>query len=906
MHIWRSIKQKCENASIKLKFAVGAGLLAFLMAIVAGIGLLSLMYVQNADHSITQITEIRRLILELDRGMERARRLHSAFFLYYPTLDLQKAHVKYAQPSIRQVAKVVSISESLKSMIHHLPATSPFRHHHVDLNLYLSSANRFAATSIQSFELVTQLAAPVNGLEGRVDTLFKQMERQLIGKKRLMGILHDIQALVLQHRLTRKRYLFQSALNRAFQLHQMLVSSQELNKKEKQSLYSFLDEWEDLSKEIQEIYTQIDGKFSDFALQEDNVKGVSTSLIHLADAEVARAQTRISSVHRLTQLTLFCVTLLGLISWAIISWILNVSVTRRVVNLTRSAKALKKGNLTISAKETPFDELGELGRTFNFMAARIKKLIEGLEEQVEQRTAALVESERRFRELFEHSTSGVAVYEAVDNGDDFIFKDINRAVEQIEMMKREEILGRKVTKVFPGIIDFGLLDVLRDVWNSGTPRQHPTKRYTDGELTFWRKNLVYKLPSGEIVAVYDDVTAQKEAEIQKDLIQKQLEQSKKMEAIGLLAGGVAHDLNNILSGIVGYPELLLMDIPEESPLRKPILAIHDSGLRATAVVADLLTVARGVANTKSTADLNRLVEAHLNSPEMQTRLREKASLAYRTEFEASVSTISCSPIHIQKCIMNLVTNALEAMEGNGELTLSTSNRTINDEFALKNGIKPGVYVVLDVKDTGSGISEEDLNHIFEPFYTKKVMGRSGTGLGLAVVWNTMQDHNGTALVESGPTGTTVSLYFPATFPDSAQHGRENEDKKIDWSGHGETVLIIDDEPQLRNLSKSVLKAHNYNAVTVSSGEEAIEYVKENRADILLLDMFMDPGINGRETYERIIKIHPGQRALIVSGFSESDDVTQTLALGAGGFLKKPYKVKVLVKAIKQVLSGGTV
>ncbi|MCP4370613.1 MAG: response regulator, partial [Deltaproteobacteria bacterium] len=242
-------------------------------------------------------------------------------------------------------------------------------------------------------------------------------------------------------------------------------------------------------------------------------------------------------------------------------------------------------------------------------------------------------------------------------------------------------------------------------------------------------------------------------------------------------------------------------------------------------------------------------------------------------------------VHIRKIVMNLVSNAAEAIEGSGNVTISTVNRYVDRPLKGYDDVNIGEYVVLSVSDDGSGISSDDLERIFEPFYTKKVMGRSGTGLGLAVVWNTVQIHEGYVNVITGENGTAFELYFPITRDEISDKDLSGPNK--DYKGNQETILVVDDEESLREIFCKMLDILGYKTKAVSSGEEAVEYLKENTVDLLLLDMIMDPGINGRETYERIIKIHPNQKAVIVSGFAETDEVKKTQELGAGKYIKKP-------------------
>ena len=507
-------------------------------------------------------------------------------------------------------------------------------------------------------------------------------------------------------------------------------------------------------------------------------------------------------------------------------------------------------------------------------------------------------SELFYRQLFDHSSSGVVVYEAVDNGENFIIKDLNRASEKIDNCRREEMIGKTVTAGFPGIEEFGLLDVFRKVWQTGRPAFHPVSFYTDDKTQGWRENRVYKLQTGEIVAVYDDVTEQKQLEDEKRKVEMQLHQAQKMEAIGLMAGGVAHDLNNILTGITGYPELLLLKLPGESDLRQPIEAIKESGERAAAVVADLLTVARGVACTKTNASINALITEYFSSPEWLQLQSSNQHIQYIQRLSEGLPPIFCSPVHIKKCIMNLVTNGIEAMTGAGSITISTEKTILTPQLRQELRLKEGEYVVLTVSDTGTGISDTDIKHIFEPFYSKKEMGRSGTGLGLAVVWNTMEDHQGRITVSSAQ-GTTFTLYFPASTEGDTAPSTPPEPEEVPTSNA--RILVVDDEPVLQDIATQMLQNKGYTVDSVGSGEEAVSFVKEHSVDLIVMDMLMEPGMNGYETYKEILKIRPDQKIIIASGFSESDDVKAALDLGASAFIKKPYTMNSLSKGIHEAL-----
>lgn len=401
------------------------------------------------------------------------------------------------------------------------------------------------------------------------------------------------------------------------------------------------------------------------------------------------------------------------------------------------------------------------------------------------------------------------------------------------------------------------------------------------------------LPDGWRMLTYFDITELKKT-------QEKLIQSQKMEAIGMMAGGVAHDLNNILSGVVGYPDLLLMQLPEDSELRKPLQVIQESGQRAAEVVADLLTVARGIASQRETCSLNFLVTQYLKSPEGMKMLSRNPDIRIRTDLAPDLLNISCSPIHIKKCLMNLLNNAAEAIVGAGTILIETRNQYVIKPVAENQYMETGEYAVISVIDTGKGITKDDINHIFEPFYTKKILGRSGTGLGLAIVWNTVQDHGGTITVSSSGQETNFELFFPITREEISDRKGAVELDKL--QGNKELILVVDDEKQQRNIASKMLLILGYQVETASSGEEAIDFVRNQSMDLVILDMIMDPGINGRQTYEYISKIRPGQKAIIASGFSENEEVRKAQKLGAGGFIRKPYTLEQIGIAVKKALN----
>ncbi|MFH1215733.1 MAG: ATP-binding protein [Pseudomonadota bacterium] len=390
-----------------------------------------------------------------------------------------------------------------------------------------------------------------------------------------------------------------------------------------------------------------------------------------------------------------------------------------------------------------------------------------------------------------------------------------------------------------------------------------------------------------------DISERKMAQLERQEVQERLHRSQKMEVIAMMAGGVAHDLNNILAGIVSYPDMLLLDQPEDSPMRRPLTIIKQAGKRAAAIVDDLLTVARGIAQRKDPVVLNRVIDQYMNSPEFSQLRTRYPQVSYETDLTDSPTLLTGSSVQITKALMNLVTNAAEAIDGPGKISISTSVEPAHDLVASPK-------IILRISDNGQGIDTEDLERIFEPFYSSKVMGRSGTGLGLAVVWNVIQEHGGMVEAESSPSGTTFEIQLPAS-KDTIKPPSQAQQESI-VTGHGEEILVVDDDEQQRMIASSMLKRLGYTPRTVMNGEEAVAFMKDNKTELVLLDMIMAPGIGGRETYEKILAIRPGQKALLASGFSASAEVRRAIELGASGFLRKPYTVHQLAAAISNALS----
>lgn len=518
-----------------------------------------------------------------------------------------------------------------------------------------------------------------------------------------------------------------------------------------------------------------------------------------------------------------------------------------------------------------------------------------------QMERALRESEQRFRSLVE--TTSDWVWEVDQHG---FYTYASPKVKEVLGYDPGEVVGKKPFDFMPLEEADRIAKLFRDIVTSRKPftRLENTNVHKDGHLVVLETSGVPIFEKEGNFTGYRgidrDITERKRADEDRKNLDVRIQRMERMEALGTLAGGVAHDLNNILSGIIGYPDLILTQLSDDSPLRESILAIKRSGHKAAEVVQDLMTLARRGMVPMEVMNWNIVIADYMKSPEQDKIQSSHPNVRFELLLESDLLLIKGSRVHLSNTLMNLLSNAAEAIPERGVVTISTRNRYLDRPIKGYDNVQEGDYVVLDVSDTGTGISAEDQNRIFEPFYTRKVTGRSGIGLGLAVVWGTVKDHDGYIDVQSEEgRGTTFTLYFPVTR--EALTLDQSPISFSDYMGRGETILVVDDAREQRELVVAMLSKLNYRVMSVSSGEAAIETAEIWQPDLIILDMIMEPGIDGLETYRRILELRPGQKAIIVSGFLETERVRQALDLGAGAFLKKPYALKKIGQVVRREL-----
>jgi PAS domain S-box-containing protein len=562
-------------------------------------------------------------------------------------------------------------------------------------------------------------------------------------------------------------------------------------------------------------------------------------------------------------------------------------INKPLKDLISSVETIGIGDLSHRVAVKSSDEIGKLAESFNMMTENL---------------SSLMVSKNYLDNVLESMNDILIVFSLTG-----VIKTVNRATSHLLGYKEIELTGESFHRVLP---DERLL------FNEARWHEliHKDIIYNNEEKHFLKKDgstipvsfsatFMYD-NSGNvqgIIGVGQDMTEKKQSEEDKRQLEKRLQLAEKMEALGRLAGGVAHDLNNTLGAIVGYPDLLLRKLPEDTPHKKAITTIKQSGQRAADIVRDLLTLARRGIPKSEIVNLNQVIWDHLGSPEFEKLKIHHPGMSVTLQLENDLLCIHGSPVHLTKTIMNLVTNAAEAIEMEGKITITSENRYV-DKVVTRDelGLQVGEYVVITIADTGIGIPPEDLKRIFEPFFSRKVMDRSGTGLGMAVVWGTVKDHNGYIDVKSKQgEGTTFTLFFPSTREEPGD-GNGNQPFLIEkYKGDGQKILVVDDIKDQREISAGLLTALDYSVEAVNSGEEAIEYIKTAKVDLVILDMIMEPGMDGLDTFLKIMEIAPETKTIIASGFSETDRVRETLKKGACTYIQKPFTLEKIARIVRK-------
>ena len=531
-----------------------------------------------------------------------------------------------------------------------------------------------------------------------------------------------------------------------------------------------------------------------------------------------------------------------------------------------------------------FPKWGEGGKWLHFTAAALRDTkgnltgaLETLEDVTERKLA-----EDKWRSLFNNLPGGSFTVNS-----DYIIEDVNDVLCTVTGFAREELVGQLCGIICP---KGPHLCPIFDLGKERIDNDETAVKGKDGRHVPIIKS-ARRIPVGNrevIVENFQDITDRKHLE-------EQLRHAQKMDAIGQLAGGVAHDFNNILTAIIGYGNLLQMKIGKHESLGKYVNHIIYSAERAANLTHSLLAFSRKHAINLKAVMVNDIID---KAEKLLSRLvREDIELRVVTGRDCIVRADS---VQIEQIMMNLVTNARDAMPEGGLLLISTERVVLDEDFVRTHGYgEPGTYVLISVSDTGLGMDEKIRERIFDPFFTTKDTGK-GTGLGLAIVYGIIKQHNGYINVHSEPgKGTTFKIYLPVITGDTEKV--ELFEITAPLSG-SETVLLAEDDPMVRSLTKSVLEEFGYMVIEAEDGAEAVEkfLLNEDIIQLLILDVMM-PRKNGKETYNEIKKIQPGIKALFMSGYT--DDILSNTGILEDNlnFISKPFTQNALLQKTREVL-----
>lgn len=577
-------------------------------------------------------------------------------------------------------------------------------------------------------------------------------------------------------------------------------------------------------------------------------------------------------------------SLLILVLALAISWLFGTRIVSPLSRLAHGARELSAGRLGIKVAVRTGDELEDLARNFNQMSVELKENEETLRE-----------SEERFRSLVQSAVDGII---SADSSGKII--SWNRGAENIFGYAEEEVILKPLTILMP--------ERYREAHQKGFERMHSTGESRiagkiielyglrkDGDefpleisLSLWKFH-----EETFCTAIVRDITEHKKLE-------EQFRHAQKMDAIGQLAGGIAHDFNNMLNAIIGFGSLMEMNMNDDDPNRAHLKEILSAGERATHLTRSLLAYSRKQIIDLKSENLNEIIRAVEKF--LRRIIGEDIELKTILSDKELIAMVDSS--QIQQVIMNIATNARDAMPDGGELIIETGIVQMDEEYIKMHGYgERGMYALLSITDTGIGMDEITMKRVFEPFFTTKEIG-GGTGLGLSIVYGIIKQHGGFINVYSEPgRGTTFKIYLPFIKSEFEEAGTIKEIAPYP-AGGTEMVLIAEDDEAVRKLIRDVLERFGYKVIAAEDGEDAIEKFRENKEEIrlLLLDLIM-PRKSGKDVYEEIKEIKPDIKAIFLSGYT-ADILFKRGILDEGlDFIHKPFSPREILRKVREVLDS---
>jgi len=617
------------------------------------------------------------------------------------------------------------------------------------------------------------------------------------------------------------------------------------------------------------------------------LSALSESLVRDIDELVAEQKTQeLEEIERAgdrTTVTLLTIGLAIFLITAFLGWRVTRTIGGRLQKLDAAVRALGRGEFRQRVEVGGRDEIGRLAQVFNDMSARVGDLYETLQR-----------SEAQFRSLIENVSDFIVVLHAdgtvryaspsfereAGQGSSVVGKNVLDLVTQEDRAEVEKLLVAVREKPSPGMGEIVPIESEFRIRQGGGE-----VRTLEASVT----NLLRHAAVNGIVVNARDMTERRRLE-------EQLMRAQRMEAIGTLSGGVAHDFNNILTVILGHTEILLQALQSNPGNYDHVKSIDEASRRASALTRQLLAFSRKQVLQPKVFNLNSLI---VDLDKMLRRLISE-DIEFETVTDPKLGATKADPGQIEQVVMNLVVNARDAIKGGGKIIIETANVTLDEDYARNNaGARSGPFVMLAVTDTGEGIIAENLPHIFEPFFTTKEVGK-GTGLGLSTVYGIVKQSGGNVWVESQRgRGTTFRIYLPRV--DEPEPALAEPSQPAVTSG-AETVLLVEDEPALRDLIKYALTGNGFTVLDVPNAADAITLSRRHTGllHLLLTDVIM-PGMDGPALAKQVQKERPGIKVLYMSGYA-TNFITHDGVVDPGtNFLEKPFHPRTLLNKVREVL-----
>jgi len=605
----------------------------------------------------------------------------------------------------------------------------------------------------------------------------------------------------------------------------------------------------------------------------------------------------------------------GLTVLAVVAMLLTLTgglvhrlLARFLDDLQNSIDRISSGDYEVRKRKIRYQEMERIVGRFNYMARRVKRREDSLslanqqlhEEIAERQRAeeALAHSEQRYSQLFDSITDFVYTHDLEGR-----FLNVNRGAAADLGYEDKDLLGREIT-------DFMLPQYKQAFFENYLPTIIREGKYDgisvyldrDGNKHYIEYRNILVTENGEpdhVSGMGRNVTDRLRAQEKLKRLEEQLRQSQKMEAVGTLAGGVAHDFNNILQGIRGYAQIIALGTRPNEPMRGHVNQIEAAVGRASELVRQLLTFSRRVQPRLKPVDLNQSAGQAVG---LMKRTLPKM-ITIQTELAEDLNLVNADTNQIEQVLLNLGANASDAMPEGGRLTIRTANQTLDREFCQANPeAQPGDYVLLQVADSGQGMDQVTMAHIFDPFFTTKEVGK-GTGLGLSIVYGIVRNHGGLVTVQSQPAqGATFSIYLPVLSGEvPAETPAPNTEIR---TGGGESLLLVDDDLDILNSAKEVLEHFGYRVRAATSGEEALSAYQSRPGyyDLIILDLGM-PGMGGAKALQKLRELDPQAKIIVCSGYSSEAASLTAAQGGAAAFVSKPYKTTELLATIRTVLES---